>query len=316
MQQVETTWQRSLDKLFTRLSCDCGSELIQKFIKLSSSFTSENFNGTIEPPLIKLLRSIDQRIRFTNNQFIDEVSTIIDLLIEKIDYLLPSNNEFNNFILSPIINFQNSYPFSQMSLSLSSPVAFPEKPSINILKRYFDCDGKLRLKLKLGIFYDDKGKLFWETGFVFPDKSIRQLCKNFCSEYSQMMISGTVLKRIVDNIFEILLQKEDICGIDLTPAHYHILPFSIRLGGKLLDPDSFNKYKLKLFESIDYTFQGELNCKNDLYEYARSQFLLKKKLDTLTVSMLLYKAQLFKKDSSEIFYWVPPRVVITKIQSK
>jgi len=111
------------------------------------------------------------------------------------------------------------------------------------------------------------------------------------------------------------LQKEDICGIDLTPAHYHILPFSIRLGGKLLDPDNFNKYKLKLFESIDYTFQEELHSKNDLYENARSQYLLKKKLDTLMVSMLLYKTQLFKKDSREIFCWVPPRVVITKTQS-
>lgn len=316
MQQVGIKWQGSSDKLIARLSRECGSELIQKFIKLSSLYTSENLNGTIEPPLIKLLRSIDQRIRLTNNLFLEELIKIIDLLIEKIDYLLPSSNEFNNFILSPISNFQNSYHLSQMSLSLSSSVAFPEKPSINILKRYFDCDLKLRLKLKLGIFYDDKGKLFWETGFIFPDKSIQELCKNICSENSQMMISVTILKKIVDNIFKILLQKEDICGIDLTPAHYHILPFSIRLGGKLLDPDNFNEYKLKLFESIDYTFQEELHFKNDLYEYARSQYLLKKKLDTLTVSMLLYKTQLFKKDSREIFYWVPPRVVITKIQSK
>lgn len=316
MKQVGIRWQESFDKLLSRLSQKCSNELIQKFISLNSSYFLENSNSEIEPSVIKLFRSIDQRMRLTNNLFLEEFSKIIDLLIEKIDYLLPSNNEYNDFILNPIGDLQNSYPFYQMSLSLSSPVAFPEKPSINIVKRYFDYSLKLGLKLKLGIFYDDKGKLFWETGFIFPDKSIQRLCKNIHTASAQMMISATVLKRIVDNIFEILLRKKDISGIDLTPAHYHILPFSIRLGGKLKDPAKYNEYKCKLFESIDYTFQETLNSKDDMYEDARSQYFSTKKLDTLTVSMLLYKKQIIKKDSRETFCWVPPRVIISKTKSE
>jgi hypothetical protein len=312
VQKDRFDWQSSIDKLLARISSKFNSEVIRKLIKLNSSYISENSNGKIEPSIIKLLRSIDRRIKSSNNIFLDEFTKLVDLITDHPVCFLPSDVEFNDYILTPIGDLEYSYPYSQISLSLSSPVAFPEKPSINIVKRYFDCDLELKLKLKLGIFLDDQGNLYWETGFIFPEKSIKQLCKNISDKNTQMLISSSTLKKIVDNIFEMVKQKKIISGIDLTPAHYHILPFSIRLGGKLMDPDRYNKYKYNLFESIDYTMQDKLNCNDCIYQFAKSQYLANKKLDTITVSMMLYKKLIFKKDSKQIFCWIPPRVIMAR----
>jgi len=315
VQKDESNWQSSTDKLLARINHKCNGGVIQKLIVLSSMYISDNCNSKIEPANIKFLRSIDNRIKFSDKHFLNEFSKLVNLLIKHSVYLLPSTLELNDFLLTPIIDLQNSYPYSQISLSLSSPVAFPDKPSINIVKRYFDNDLRLKLKIKLGVFIDDQGKLFWETGFIFPEKSIQQLCKNISIENAPMLISSSELKKIVGNIFELLKEKKVISGIDLTPAHYHILPFSIRLGGKLINSKQYNEYKQNLLESIDYTLQNKIVDHNKIYQFAKSQYLTKNKLDTITISMMLHQKLLFKKYSSEIFYWISPRVIIANTES-
>ena len=308
-------WRISVNKLLARIKHQINVELIQKLIVLNSLYISDNCNSKIEPAIIKFLRSIDNRIKFSDKHFLDEFSKLVNLLIKHPVYLLPLTLELNDFLLTPIIDLQNSYPYSQISLSLSSPVAFPDKPSINIVKRYFDNDLRLKLKIKLGVFIDDQGKLFWETGFIFPEKTIQQLCKNISNENAPMLIGSSELKKIVDNIFELLKKKKIISGIDLTPAHYHILPFSIRLGGKLINSKQYNEYKQNLLESIEYTLQNEFVNYDKIYQLAKSQYLTKNKLDTITISMMFHQKLLFKKYSSEIFYWIPPRVIIANTES-
>lgn len=307
-------WRISINKLFTRIKYHLNDELIKKLIALNSLYMSENANSNIEPSIIKLLRSIDNKIKYSDQYYLDEFSKLINLLINNPVYPLPANHEYNDYILTPINNLQNSYPYSQISLSLSSPVAFPDKPSINIVKRYFDYNLRLKLKIKLGIFFDDEGKLFWETGFIFPEKSIQQMCANISNKNDLMLVTSSMLKKTVDKIYEVLKKKKIISGIDLTPAHYHILPFSIRLGGKLIDSEEYNEYKHNLLESIEYSLRNKMFNYDKIYQLAKSQYLSKKKLDTVTISMMLHKKMLFKKYSSEIFYWVPPRVIISNTE--
>ena len=94
-----------------------------------------------------------------------------------------------------------------------------------------------------------------------------------------ILVLLVVFAIFLDNIFENLLQKKDICGIDLTPAHYHILPFSIRLGGQIINTYEYNEYKSRLSESIEYTFRKELNLSDEFFQQARLQYFIKNKLD-------------------------------------
>jgi hypothetical protein len=88
---------------------------------------------------------------------------------------LPSPTEVQEELIPIISGIRSQYPDITTDLNLSQPASSHDLVSMNVLIRLYDARQSQKNKIKLGSFQDEIGRLFWEVGFVYIDKSIRQL---------------------------------------------------------------------------------------------------------------------------------------------
>jgi len=310
---VGTAWRTASRTLFARLQDDGERDLVTYFLRLNESYRSADEDRDHELSEVKLLRSfVALRNRITDGTFSEQVRALQEALRASERALLPTSSEFRTAISLPFHPLVGTWPVTQTGLSFGSPVAFPNAASLNLVLRLFDESWRLKLKLKLGLFRDEGGSFLWETGCILSDRALGNLSRDL----SLMDVVGPVtphmMKRSTGALFAAMLERPVIKAIDLTPAFYHIVPFSLWLGGIFVDRPLFEESKRSLLEAVKHSLSGEADRLKSIHPTlygCASRMMASGTVKDPVVSLLLYNKMVFDPVTGKGFVWRPPRML-------
>lgn len=168
--------------------------------------------------------------------------------------IFPTRKEITTELVPLLAKMRMEYPLLTMGLSISNPVCLPHRASLNIVIRLANEQNNIGVKIKISVFQDDKGEIFYEVGYVDVSKSIHHLKRNFVDQ-QPVRRDYFLLQSLVDCTKKMIARRKKITGLDLTPAYYHVLPLCLRLGGFPADFAEFEEWKKNLELIIDHSIR-------------------------------------------------------------
>lgn len=208
---------------------------------------------------------------------------------------LPSPSEVQEELIPILREIRSQYPHVTTNLNVSQPTSSRTLVSINVLVRLYDAKQSQKIKIKIGSFEDGTGRLFWEVGFVYLDKSIRQPLPKLLGQRE----TGDyfLLKDLVDCTKRFIVRRKRVVGLDITPAYYHVSSLCKRMGGVPEDESTLNNH----LKEINDAFQrySNLHSSETIHPFHQRR---------LAVSWLLEKGVLQNPDGKPIS-WRPPRFI-------
>jgi hypothetical protein len=211
-----------------------------------------------------------------------------------VSLLLPTWNEWQQQ-LETAKRFTGLYHY-QLHISFSNAVIYPGRLALSSLLKLYDSNGKQSIRIKISCFADPQGTLWWEVGFVHAAKSIEKESGLHSSRDSYFLLS-----ELVANTYSFLQEREEIKGIHLSPAYYHVLPLSQRIA---------TQYDRYINEPLDRKWQSEVEIAYDHYCKQEDQLAKTSSQKKFIISRLLQREQLFH--NGEMIKWNPPLVAIIR----
>lgn len=181
--------------------------------------------------------------RITPSLLLSHISELEAAGHENIFSIFPTRKEITTELVPLLAKMRMEYPLLSMGLSISNPVCLPHRASLNLVIRLANEQNNVGIKIKIAVFQDDKGEIFYEVGYVDVSKSVRNLKRNFIDQ-QPVRRDYFLLQSLVTCTKKIIARRKKIKGLDLTPAYYHVLPLCLRLGGlpaNLVDFEKWNK---------------------------------------------------------------------------
>lgn len=289
------TKSNGYDKLLQKAYTIHHFEIVDKLLLLNDNFNISHLNDELSN--IVLLRTL------IANKELNVAET--NILIEKLVQLFHDNSSYEEMVLSPLSKHLIGYPKKIRGISISNPVCNSNLKQINIVTRYYDNKGKIKVKIRIGIFKDNIYGVLLDTGFIESEKHISKLFYNKENPTSEKV--EFFLKKSLLQIENRASKVGGIVGIDLTPAFYHLLPFSLFMGGKVINEIAFENYQNKLLSNLQYTFEI-LKERDSNVEFLYPLFI-NGKLKRNHISYLLMKNIILDRNSDKIFPWIPPRII-------
>ena len=294
---ITAKWEKVFNKIYFKALDKFSLQSLEMLFQLNEIFDITQKNT--EPSKIILLRTLLNNLRIDENKLID--------LCKRLSLFFIDNENYEQTIVEPIITNSKKYVFSR-GITISNPTCNQNSFQLNIVTRFFDSAFKMALKIKTGIFHDHAYGYLIDTGFIIQRKHINNLFVNISNndDLSTNKIAFG-FKRAIANIEKKNDTLKAINGIDLTPAYFHIVPFSIFLGGQYIDENVFTIYKTELFKNIKYTFQ-RTDDNTEIFKTLKSLYLANK-LKPLHISFMLNNKLILKRDSQTHYKWQPPRII-------
>jgi len=260
------------------------------FLKMAESFGSDPDNILKECNLFKSLRSLHSLPSHLTVSTLNEKISNFRLANEYPYPFLPSPSEVQEELIPILREIRSRYPHVTTNLNVSQPTSSHTLVSINVLVRLYDAKQSQKIKIKIGSFEDGTGRLFWEVGFVYLDKSIRQPLPKLLGQRE----TGDyfLLKDLVDCTKRFIVRRKRVVGLDITPAYYHVSSLCKRMGGVPEDESTLNNH----LKEINDAFQ---RYSETIYPFHQRR---------LAVSWLLEKGVLQNPDGKPIS-WRPPRFI-------
>ncbi len=216
--------------------------------------------------------------------------------------IFPTREELHDELLPLAGPLRREFDQQTSNLAFSSPAGDREAVSLNLLIRLYDQSGKVRIKIKIGIFADQGNELYWEVGFVDVNKSLQNIQRNFLSG-DPSKGDYFLLFRLVECTKRFLGRRVKVCGLDLTPAYYHVVPLCLRLGGRAEKGFDWGAWKDQISRSFEHSWRmlpervwgidkGGLEALNRRY----------------LISWLFEQGLMLEPGSEVPFPWNPPRL--------
>lgn len=297
-------WNDTYSRLKKRVIDVFGFEIVNGLEAIQENYENLCMIGE-EPNSIKMLRSLLRKTDNATQSNIDALQRIIVRFSnEEKEWPLPTMREFYS-IINTLTAAMGSNDRGSITISVSSPTYNTNSVSLNVIYRFIE-ENQLKFKLKISVSLD-AGKYIWDTGIIIPSKSVS---RGLPAMYCKYSIPPDSIIKSVNTAYSIMKKRDYIAMLDLSPAHYHIVSLSKRMGGKFVDEISFKKYKDEIKKSLEYTMR------------MHKDFLIKKNLDiynaaikntnAFIVSLMLHEKMIYKVDTTEVLDWVPPRMVYSK----
>lgn len=166
--------------------------------------------------------------------------------------IFPTSQEITAELLPILEPVRMNMPFHTTNVNLSCPVSFPEKTSLNLIIRMYNPEKVNTVKIKIGVFMDDSSSLFWEVGFVDVSKSIRNITW-IANPGARPKGDYFMLSKLVARTKTFIRRRAGIAGLDITPAYYHVLQLSRRLGGRTVTEFDWSEWNRKLEEAYQHS---------------------------------------------------------------
>jgi hypothetical protein len=266
------------------------------FLAMAEYYASDPGNILKESNLTKSLRSLDL---LSSNVFRNTLNERLASFRVANDHpypFLPSPAELQEELIPITSEIRSQYPYITTNLNLSQPTSSHDLVSMNVLVRLYDARQSQKIKIKLGSFQDEMGRLFWEVGFVYLDKSIRQPLPKLLDQRA----AGDyfLLKDLVDCTKRFIVRRERVVGLDITPAYYHVVLLCKRMGGVAEDEATLNRHLNEIHDAFQrYLEDGQhLNIIDPSHKRR------------LAISWLLEK-RLLRNPSGKSISWHPPRLI-------
>lgn len=202
------------------------------FLALAESYAYDPGGILNESNVAKSLRSLKSLYSHIDPLVVDESILKLHRRYSVSPWLcLPSLAEIREEFIPLLRTCRLRYPYLTMNVSLSNPAASDVAISINVLARLYDRTARQQIKIKFGSFEDETGALFWEVGFVDVRKSVHNELPKLLSQLSGDRGDYFLLGRLVSWIKTCISRRNEVRGLDLTPAYYHVTSLCRRLGG-------------------------------------------------------------------------------------
>jgi hypothetical protein len=203
-------------------------------------------------------------------------------------------------LLSPL---RGELPYHSSNLVFSSPMGDPESTSLNIIIRLYDPGRLLTVKIKTGIFIDSAGALYWEVGFVDIHKSLQNLRRNFIINKPSRR-DYFLLQRLVECAKHFIRRRIKVKGLDITPAFYHVVSLSRRLGGVPASDLDWREWNSRIEAAYHYSMDllARHGGKQLFHELQR----VKRRY---VISWLFDNNMMRDPVTNGILKWSPPRLI-------
>jgi hypothetical protein len=163
-----------------------------------------------------LWRSVERLLRHPARE--TRLAALAHLLERRIEEIAPPVETLRGRIFAPALGLARALSAS-FGLSVSAPAADAALAALSFVERRWSDDGRLVLKLRLGVFLDAEDRLCWEFGVVGRRPSLSGLNAGLAAAAA--------------------LAPSYAAVIDLTPSGYHAARLAIRLGGRAPDHAAF-----------------------------------------------------------------------------
>ncbi len=274
---------------------DLSLENSRWFLAMAGYYASDPDNILKESNLTKSLRSLSFLSSNTSSKANESMASF--RLANDHPYpFLPSPAELREELIPILSEIRGQYPYITTNLNLSHPTSSHDLVSMNVLVRLYDAKRSQKIKIKLGSFQDKYGRLFWEVGFVYLDKSIRQALPKLLHQRARG--DYFLLKDLVDCTKRFIARREKALGLDITPAYYHVASLCKRMGGIPEDAATLDHHLGEIHDA----FQRYIDCNHHWYVIDPSHQC------RLAISWLLEKGLLRNADGKTIL-WHPPRFI-------
>lgn len=157
-------------------------------------------------------------------------------------WLLPTTCEVTEHILPFAQCMRERLPEVSTELNLSTPAASPDRPCLGLVIRLHPLGRPCQVKIRIAAFVHPVQGLHWEVGYVDVSRSLQRFRTNHLGPALQTN-SPSMLRAMVDATVRIASQRPCVQGLDLTPAHFHVLRLCLAVGGR--PPTGFD---VRLFE--------------------------------------------------------------------
>ena len=269
------------------------------FLALAESYAYDPAGILSESNVAKSLRSIKSLYSHIAPVIVEQSILKLQRRYSACSWLrLPSPAEVQGEFIPLLRHCRSRYPYLTMNLSLSSPIASSAAISINVMARLYDRTARQQIKIKFGSFEDETGALFWEVGFVDIRKSIRNELEKLLRELSGDRGDYFLLGHLVSWIKSCISRRKQVCGLDLTPAYYHVTSLSRRLGGVPED----EVHQKEHLERIRRAFERWCESNKELRSIASGPNR------RWVISWLLYRGLLHELGGEKIT-WTPTRFI-------
>jgi hypothetical protein len=112
-------------------------------------------------------------------------------------------------------------------------------------------------------------------------------------------------------------QRRHVYGIDLTPAYFHALQLSSRIGAEAKDPEAVRRYEQLVRDSARLAI-GRWERGENARGGPRQQALIERalaeakrgRLKTLTISLMLNEGLVTDPNNGKPMTWKPPRMIM------
>ena len=222
--------------------------------------------GTGGLPEDILARSVERLLR--HQAAVSRLRALARLLDRPIDRIAPAIAVLRTDIFAPALGPSKALSAS-IGLSTTAPAADPALAALSFVERRSGDDGRLALKLRLGVFLDEEDRLCWEFGVVGRRPSLSGLNAGLAAAAALAPSCGAV--------------------IDLTPSAYHAARLAIRLGGRAPDHAGFLSH-LGLIRTAARQHAGA-------------------RVPSHAISALLERGTLADPRTGRALAWAPPRLL-------
>lgn len=221
--------------------------------------------------------------------------------------MLPDLDEVRRHLLPWVEPLRARLPHITTDLNLSTSAAFGHRVCLGLVIRLHDAAGRSQVKIRIAAFFDVQGRVHWEVGFVDNARSLQRLRRNFV-QARPVRHEPAMLRGLVDATCALAALRPAVVALDLTPAHFHVLPLCLAMGGKpVLDID-LRKWSAELQQAALFSLERLERAGTPLPHRLTWAELRAIKL-RYVVAWLFTKGWMFDPASGQPLSWTPPRLL-------
>lgn len=295
-------WHKAKRVLKSRLQERFSGPFLRTVDEVNRTFGLDDQESVLEPSSVKCYRALLKAADRCGTADWDCLIPFLRSIAADQGELMPPQHRLIPVLLSYIPLSGTGPTTLQRSLSFSSPVARPGTPAVSMSYGFYGLEGHLLLKLRLALFHDAPDAMLWEMGCSDPKRSTSRglLCLDTKSRFRPFRAAQlfSALKRMC---------PPKISAIDVSPAEYHLVHLSRRCGGRFVDREQYELFRVKLRSSLRFTAQTSFgHCPIQFAEY----LLRHPQPSPLAISVLLRNRVLLDADTGNALLWRSPRMLI------
>lgn len=302
-------------KLYDRALGVVDRDSLEYLLELNSEYSVGADSDSIpERPAIKLLRSIASlSVRLPGVDIGEGTRAVVELMRSAPKRPLPLPQDFESHLVAAFRGATSLEPHTQRGVSLSTPVA-SKTVSINLVKRFFNEDLRLTVRLRLGLSIDVDHRPCWDLGCVYVPKSIEALSRTSVTPdtlRARGKITVEMLEAGKHGLLDLIAHDPIVQVLDLSPQYYFVEPLARYFGAVHVDPERWRAYSSRLVKAVDWTFRCHpelVSRRSDLAAIGASE-ASRRRFDPVLVSLLLYNHLILDPDTGCPFVWISPRMI-------